>query len=66
MAVERIAAPPNSSAAGGLTVSEQASIGRTLTWNDPDQNADAADGERTDGNAELLLPDPRRQGDDDD
>jgi hypothetical protein len=61
-----IAAPPVGTSAGGFTVSEQASIGRTLTWNDPDQNPNAADGERTDRNAELLLPDPRRQGDDDD
>jgi metallophosphoesterase (TIGR03767 family) len=53
-------APAPGTTASAMTTSEQASIGRTLTWNDPDQNPDSSDGERTDRNVELLLPDPRR------
>jgi metallophosphoesterase (TIGR03767 family) len=53
-------APGPGTPGAGLTTSGRASIGRTLTWNDPDQNPDASDGERTDRNVELLLPDPRR------
>ena len=50
----------NGADATGFTTSELASVGRTLTWNDPDQNPDASDGARTDRNAELLLPNPLR------
>jgi metallophosphoesterase (TIGR03767 family) len=49
---------PGPGDASGFTTSDKASVGRTLTWNDPDQNPDAADGERGDRNAELLLPNP--------
>ena len=51
--------PPSGTAAKRMTTSTLASIGRTLTWNDPDQKPDASDGERSDRNVELLLPDPR-------
>jgi metallophosphoesterase (TIGR03767 family) len=55
-----IRAPDSGTAAGGMTPSTLASIGRTLTWNDPDQHRDASDGERSDRNVELVLPHPRR------
>src|SRR5215211_8039879 len=51
---------PSGTPASDMTTSDKASIARTLTWNDPDQDPDASDGERTDRNVELLLPDPRR------
>jgi metallophosphoesterase (TIGR03767 family) len=51
--------PGSGTPAGPMTTSTLASVGRTLTWNDPDQHPDAADGERSDRNVELLLPDPR-------
>jgi hypothetical protein len=50
---------PQSGPAGGFSPAELASIGRVLTYNDPQgNNADAA-GEPTDRNVELLLDDPR-------
>jgi 3',5'-cyclic AMP phosphodiesterase CpdA len=52
-------APGSGTSARRMTTSTLASVGRTLTWNDPDQDPDAADGERSDRNVELLLPDPR-------
>ena len=53
-------APDSGTSAKNMTTSTLASIGRTLTWNDPDQNPDGSDGERTDRNVELLVRDPRR------
>jgi metallophosphoesterase (TIGR03767 family) len=52
-------APDSGTQARRMTTSTLASIGRTLTWNDPDQDLDASDGELSDRNVELLLPDPR-------
>ncbi len=43
-----------------------ASIGRTLTYNDPQQGPDGSQGARRDRNVELLLEDPRAEADDDD
>jgi metallophosphoesterase (TIGR03767 family) len=54
-----IRAPDSGTPASGMTTSALASIGRTLTWNDPDQHPDDADGERTDRNVELVVPRPR-------
>jgi metallophosphoesterase (TIGR03767 family) len=55
-------APGSGNNANRMLTSTLASIGRTLTWNDPDQKPDDSDGERTDRNVELLLPDPRSGG----
>jgi metallophosphoesterase (TIGR03767 family) len=54
------AASSDGTPASGMDTSEKASIGRTLTWNDPDQDTGASEGQPSDRNAELLLPDPRR------
>ena len=41
-----------------------ASVGRTLSYNDPQQGPDGSEGEPIDRNVELVIQDPRR-GDDD-
>ena len=45
--------------AGAFSPAELAALARTLSYNDPQVDQDAADGEPTDRNVELLLPDPR-------
>jgi metallophosphoesterase (TIGR03767 family) len=47
----------NAAAFGPLAL---ASLGRTLTYNDPQQGPDGSQGGRDDRNVELLLDDPRR------
>jgi metallophosphoesterase (TIGR03767 family) len=54
-------APESGTPAGAFDPSTLASVGRTLTWNDPDQHRDEAAGQRSDRNVELLIPDPRRR-----
>jgi metallophosphoesterase (TIGR03767 family) len=54
-----VQAPPSGTPADSLLTSDLASIGRTITWNDPDQDIADAEGSRADRNVELLLPDPR-------
>ena len=49
---------PQPGPAAGFSAAELASIGRVLTYNDPQAVADAP-GEPTDRNVELLLDDPR-------
>jgi metallophosphoesterase (TIGR03767 family) len=51
-------APP-AGPAGGFSPAELASIGRVLTYNDPQGRNEDAAGEPTDRNVELLLDDPR-------
>jgi metallophosphoesterase (TIGR03767 family) len=51
---------PRSGPASSFDPSTLASVGRTITWNDPDQSPDAQDGERRDRNVELLIRDPRK------
>lgn len=53
-------APGSGTIADAFDPSTMASVGRTITWDDPDQSPDAADGERNDRNVELLLSDPRK------
>ena len=57
----RIASPGPGSAAG-YSSEVLASIGRTITWNDPQHTDHAAAGTRLDRNVELLLRDPRVRG----
>jgi metallophosphoesterase (TIGR03767 family) len=56
-----VEAPPSGTPADPLLPSDLASIGRTITWNDPDQDNADAEGAPTDRNVELLLADPRAQ-----
>jgi hypothetical protein len=51
---------PGSGTVADAFPSTLASVGRTITWNDPDQKPDDADGERGDRNVELLIRDPRK------
>jgi len=51
--------PEQPGCAADFTEPELASIGRTLTYNDPDNDFSGA-GRRIDRNAELLLEDPRQ------
>ena len=53
----RAPGPGNASAFSADTL---ASVGRTLTYNDPQQGPDGSQGDRNDRNVELLLRDPRR------
>jgi hypothetical protein len=46
-----------------LTNAELASIGRTLSYNDPQEGPDGSEGVRKDRNVELLIRDPRVQDD---
>ena len=43
----------------GFDPAELSSIGRTLSFNDPQQGPDGSEGERIDRNVELLIGDPR-------
>jgi metallophosphoesterase (TIGR03767 family) len=57
-------APPSGTAATGLTPTDMASIGRTLSYNDPQVGATrcspaCGEGNGDDRNAELLIRDPR-------
>ena len=52
---------PDAGSAAAFSDEQLAAIGRTLTWNDPQQARIAAEGEPTDRNVELLLRDPRRR-----
>ena len=54
--------PPSGSPAAGLSRRQLASIGRTVTFNDPDHrgaNRAEAEGVASDRNVELLIDDPR-------
>ena len=53
----RAPGPRNASAFSANTL---ASLGRTFTYNDPQQGPDGSQGQREDRNVELLLRDPRR------
>jgi len=53
-------APASGTVADSFDPSTLASVGRTITWNDPDQSPDAQDGDRRDRNVELLIRDPRK------
>jgi hypothetical protein len=55
------ATPPDGSAAG-FTAEQLASIGRTLTYNDPQAGDGTGEGATNDQNVELLVRDPRRRG----
>jgi hypothetical protein len=55
------AAPPPGSAAG-FTEEQLASIGRELTYNDPQAGDGTGEGDATDQNVELLVRDPRIRG----
>ena len=46
--------------ASAFSADTLASVGRTLTYNDPQQGPDGSQGDRNDRNVELLLRDPRR------
>jgi metallophosphoesterase (TIGR03767 family) len=48
---------------GSYTLAELASIGRVLTYNDPQEGLDGSEGERDDRNVELLIGDPRARDD---
>jgi hypothetical protein len=52
-------APAPGTAASALDVAQLASLGRLLTYNDPQTNVDDVAGEATDRNVELVLDDPR-------
>jgi metallophosphoesterase (TIGR03767 family) len=57
-------APPSGSSAAGLTPADLASIGRTLSYNDPQVGATkcspaCGEGTSADRNVELLIADPR-------
>jgi metallophosphoesterase (TIGR03767 family) len=55
----RVGVPAAGTSAGGFDAETLASIGRVITYNDP-QSARNAPGERHDRNVELLIRDPRR------
>jgi metallophosphoesterase (TIGR03767 family) len=57
----RISSPGPGSAAG-FSAEQLASIGRTITWNDPQHTDHEAAGTTRDRNVELLLRDPRVRG----
>jgi metallophosphoesterase (TIGR03767 family) len=52
-------APASGSDAAGFGIGELASIGRTITYNDPQEGPDGSEGLPIDRNAELLIPNPR-------
>jgi metallophosphoesterase (TIGR03767 family) len=57
-------APPSGSQASGMTPSDLASVGRTLSYNDPQKGAErctpaCGEGTADDRNVELLIFDPR-------
>ncbi len=45
---------------GGFDSGQLGSVGRTLSYNDPQQGPDGSEGEPNDRNVELLIRDPRR------
>src|SRR4051812_685311 len=57
-------APGSGTAASGMTLADLASVGRTLSWNDPQVGAtkcspNCGEGTSDDRNVELLIRDPR-------
>ena len=52
-------APPSGTDASGFGIGELASIGRTITFNDPQEGPDGSEGLPIDRNAELLIANPR-------
>ena len=54
-----IATPPSGTPAALMSPSTLASIGRELSYNDPQAGAGTGVGTPADRNVELLLPDPR-------
>ena len=54
-----VVSPASGTAAVGLDVPALASIGRTLSYNDPQAGAGSGDGRPLDRNVELLVADPR-------
>jgi hypothetical protein len=57
-----VRAPARGTNASTFDASTLASVGRTLTYNDPQQGPDGSQGDPDDRNVELLLKDPRRFG----
>ncbi|CAA9505366.1 MAG: Alkaline phosphatase, partial [uncultured Solirubrobacterales bacterium] len=57
-----VRAPRSGTNASVFSANTLASVGRTLTYNDPQQGPDGSQGQREDRNVELLLRDPRRGG----
>ena len=55
-------APGSGAAAAGMTLTDLASVGRTLSYNDPQTGAPAGEGATNDRNVELLIRDPRPAG----
>ena len=55
--------PPSETAQGGASPAALASIGRTLSFNDPQAGAGTGEGTRADRNVELLIADPRARAD---
>jgi hypothetical protein len=55
-----VAAPGSGTSAAGLDEATLASIGRVLTWNDPQVGPGGPEGKLADRNAELIVRDPRR------
>jgi len=51
--------PDEEAEVGGFDAATLASVGRTLSYNDPQQGPDGSEGERDDRNVELLIDDPR-------
>jgi hypothetical protein len=56
----RVGAPPRGSNASVFDAGQLASVGRTLTYNDPHVGPDGSEGGREDRNVELLIRDPRQ------
>ena len=54
-----VRAPDSGALARNFDARTLASVGRTLTYNDPQQGPDGSQGAREDRNVELLLRDPR-------
>jgi metallophosphoesterase (TIGR03767 family) len=52
-------APVSGTDAAGFGIGELASIGRTITYNDPQEGPDGSEGLAIDRNAELLIANPR-------
>jgi metallophosphoesterase (TIGR03767 family) len=52
-------ASPSGTDAAGFGIGELASIGRTITFNDPQEGPDESEGLPIDRNAELLIANPR-------
>jgi Ca2+-binding RTX toxin-like protein len=55
-------APASGTAASGMTEADLASIGRTLSANDPQGGVGTGEGDARDRNVELMVSDPRRPG----